>query len=74
MKEIKKWCGEVPEKCDICNVPLTDQPWFVDGKTVIGPWAVMCPECFEGEGCVLGTGVGQKYALPSGLKVEEKTP
>lgn len=34
---------------------------FVDGKTVHGPWANMCPRCHNEVGCGLGVGRGQCY-------------
>lgn len=30
-----------------------------DGKTVAGPWAKMCEDCFNSHGVGLGTGKGQ---------------
>lgn len=30
------------QKCDFCEFPA-----LVDGKTILGPWAFMCPKCFE---------------------------
>lgn len=35
----------------------------VDGKTVIGPWAMMCSSCWERIGVGLGTGRGQRLIL-----------
>ena len=41
--------------CDICN----KQPAKYDGKTIMGPWAYMCEECFKVYGEGLGLGKGQ---------------
>ena len=57
----KKWLSEY-EKCDICGDPIRDvADWFVDGKTVWGPWALMDEKCFRNHGIGLGCGLGQKY-------------
>ena len=34
-----------------------------DGKTIRGPWANMCEECFGTHGIGLGTGRGQKLIV-----------
>lgn len=69
---IKKWMGKV-DKCDICEESLNwiqNKQWFVDGKLKQGPWALMCPRCFEMHGVGLGTGKGQKYDLKTKEKIE----
>lgn len=48
-----------PKECDICHKEIKEK--FVDGGTVWGPWANMCPECFGNYGIGLGTGRGQEY-------------
>jgi hypothetical protein len=54
------WAGKSPETCDICRRPLTRT--FVDGRTSMGPWAIMCPACRVAHGPdTLGQGRGQKY-------------
>lgn len=53
------WAGSTPSECDLCHVPIKDT--FVDGKTTVGPWGIMCPSCFATYGVGLGTGKGQKY-------------
>lgn len=63
----KKWTGEIPPMCDICGDPLTK--WFVDGKTEMGSWVIMCPGCFKVYGVGLGVGLGQKYNVADGKKV-----
>lgn len=40
-----------------------------DGKTVRGPWANMCEDCFQSHGIGLGTGRGQRLIV--GEKPEE---
>jgi hypothetical protein len=55
----KYWNGTIPTKCEICGKPLTK--YFIDGRTRMGPWAIMCPECFKVYGSDLGIGKGQKY-------------
>ena len=64
----KKWLGTLPEKCDICGIILT--AIFIDGRTIHGPWANMCPECHKKHGCGLGTGYGQQYDINTTKKIE----
>ena len=66
----KRWMGEVPETCDVCDVQLSKFTWWVDGRTVHGPWANMCPDCFEELGTGLGIGYGQKYDTGTLKKLE----
>lgn len=35
-----RWLHTAPTHCEICKKPLKE--YFVDGKTVWGPWAIMC--------------------------------
>jgi len=66
------WTGPEPTNCEICDRKLDDA--FIDGKTVRGVWAVMCPECHSLFGFGLGAGFGQRYAktpLPRPLSVED---
>jgi hypothetical protein len=58
----KKWHGTIPSKCDLCKGKFTDGV-FIDGKTVYGPWALMCSRCHWLFGQGLGLGYGQKYDL-----------
>lgn len=58
---IRKWGGEVPVKCDGCGDILKGT--FVDGRTIFGPWAIMCENCHTTHGVGLGIGKGQKYDL-----------
>jgi len=66
----KKWYGTWPASCQMCNMPLDKVEYFVDGATVYGPWALMCPGCHEQDGRGLGTGRGQKYNSKTLEKVE----
>ncbi len=59
-----KWIGSVPVACDICHGKLNNK--FIDGATIYGPWAIMCPACHEMVGLGLGTGLGQKYVHNNG--------
>jgi len=53
------WMGEKPERCEMCGGEFEGS--FVDGKTHLGPWALMCVGCHRTLGCGFGTGRGQKY-------------
>lgn len=55
----KRWMGS--STCDFCHIDLHKVPWFVDGNTSWGSWAVMCNRCFPQHGVGLGEGRGQKY-------------
>lgn len=73
----KKWRGTWPAECDICmyfndgvKTDLRNVPYFVDGATRQGPWALMCPECHAMHGVGLGTGRGQKYDSKTLVKLE----
>lgn len=56
----KMWRGSKPEDCDTCGADISNTG-FVDGKTTMGPWAMMCFACHERCGVGLGLGRGQKY-------------
>jgi hypothetical protein len=56
----QKWMGAKPDSCNLCGEKL-GAGQFVDGKTIFGPWAIMCPACHDLSGVGLGTGLGQKY-------------
>lgn len=74
LKKMKKWLGPLPY-CDFKNPsrpgcsPMT---FFVDGKTSLGTWALMCPSHFKIYGCGLGCGKGQKYDGETLEKINEK--
>lgn len=48
----------IPSKDDF-NYTITDE--IIDGRTVMGPWALMTPQAHAIYGLGLGTGYGQKY-------------
>ena len=58
MSERKRWMSDVPEK-DNFGDPITGV--LIDGKTTMGPWALMTDASFRRYGVGLGTGKGQKY-------------
>ena len=55
----EKWNSKIPTHCDVCRQKIRNT--FVDGKTVFGPWGIMCPLCYLGVGVGLGLGKGQRY-------------
>ncbi len=67
----KYWMGTVGVKDDFGILIRVE---FVDGKTQMGPWAIMAPISYMRYGVgQLGTGYGQRYKKqPDGrwLKVE----
>lgn len=65
----KRWISPAPKQCDLCGVTIGFT--FVDGNTLFGSWANMCPDCHRTYGKGLGTGRGQRYELINGewLKV-----
>lgn len=62
-----KWIGTKPTHCDVCHRELRKE--FIDGKTTMGPWAIMCSRCHKSHGVGLGTGRGQKYSLETQEKI-----
>lgn len=58
-KPRKRWLGDIPTKCDVSGDPITDT--FIDGRTVMGPWAIMHPKTHKIYGVGLGIGSGQRY-------------
>ena len=54
----KYWIGDMPELDDF---GITIQNVVIDGRTKLGPWAMMTPETFKNFGVGLGLGFGQKY-------------
>lgn len=59
MEMTKKWLGSQPQLCDICHGKIGE--FFIDGKTVEGPWGMLCTHCHAEHGVGLGTGRGQLY-------------
>ena len=67
----KIWMGST--KCDICGEEISNT--LIDGNTIHGSWAVMCPKCHKIHGVGLGIGKGQKYVRDTEcdfVKVEKK--
>lgn len=66
----KKWMGELA--CDFCRERgvVLETEFFVDGKTKMGPWAMMCDAHFHRLGLGVGPGVGQKFDAKTGELVE----
>lgn len=63
--KIVTWSGSTT--CDFCHkeIPHT----LIDGKTMMGSWATMCPQCHAFYGYrKFGTGIGQKYQKDSNGK------
>ena len=50
-----------PLHCDLCNVLISKQGFFVDGGTKDGSAADMCPHCYAEQGIGIGWGIGQLY-------------
>ena len=67
-KPKKKWMGIKPVNCNACETSFKEV--FIDGKTIYGPWALLCLECHSKIGTGLGTGRGQKYDLETLEKLE----
>lgn len=61
MNNVARWHSLRPEACDICSDPFEGDEPFIDGKTIHGPWGIMCEACHRIHGVGLGTGRGQKY-------------
>ena len=68
---VKKWHGEISDKDDFGD-SITDT--FIDGRTQMGPWAIMSLNSWTKYGVgSLGTGNGQKYKKDSNgewIKIE----
>lgn len=60
--KIVKWSGST--KCDFCHKEISHV--LIDGKTIMGSWAIMCPHCHSFYGYKkFRTGIGQKYQINS---------
>lgn len=57
----KTWLGPKPVRCDLCGRSLESVTVFIDGRTRMGPWGILCSSCHKQYGVGLGTGFGQKY-------------
>lgn len=65
--EVEKWFGAPPVNCEICHTKFKNT--FIDGATVMGPWAMMCETCHVRVGMGLGIGRGQKYDVKTETKI-----
>ena len=66
--EDKRWYSPVGEADDF-RMTIVDT--VIDGKTRMGPWALMTPESHAAYGCGLGMGQGQRYRLrPDGIWIK----
>lgn len=65
---MSKWLSPV-DKCDVCDKKIKSET-FIDGKTTLGPWALMCEDCFDKVGIGLGTGFGQIYDTETKEKID----
>ena len=57
------WRGTRPQSCDVCDAAIEER--FYDAATRLGPWALMCPQCFPIYGRGLGKGAGQEFTKDS---------
>lgn len=67
----KTWMGS--KTCDFCG--KKEPKVLIDGKTNLGPWAIMCNSCYVKHGVGLGVSKGQKYKRDEEgmyMKVEER--
>jgi hypothetical protein len=67
----KQWQGD-KLACDLCTQTgvRLDTEHFVDGKTKMGAWAIMCDAHFHRFGVGVGPGQGQRYDAKTGEQVE----
>lgn len=67
----KKWMGDLPPVCNICDESIPDEEYFIDGRIRgVTSWAIMCVNCHAKHGAGLGTGYGQLYDVKTKVKVE----
>jgi hypothetical protein len=59
MSKERYWMGTGIGPNDDFGKPIADE--FVDGKTRMGPWAIMSPSSHRMQGLGLGLGKGQRY-------------
>lgn len=64
----KRWMSAAPKKCDLCSSPLIGV--FIDGRTNLGAWCIMCVLCHDDYGRGVGEGCGQIYELKTLVKLE----
>jgi hypothetical protein len=64
------WQGSLPTECQFCHQKFRAGDKFIDGKTNIGPWGILCQDCHAVVGVGLGTGRGQLYSYDTLAKEE----
>ena len=57
----KKWLSPKPLACQTCGIVFKTGDIFIDGRTSMGPWALMCRQCHLDIGTGIGTGNAQQY-------------
>ena len=58
------WRGSPPVQCDFAQRTSGKHDIrtnFVDGRTLAGPWAIMCLACLKRYGVGVGSSIGQHY-------------
>lgn len=71
------WTGMRTKECQLCGESLGET--FVDGRTSVGVWAIMCTSepgktgCHELYGKGLGVGNGQLYRTSDGARLDAPT-
>ena len=56
---VATWMGDEPTMCQITGTKI--DMVFIDGRTKMGPWAIMSPQAHAEYGVGLGFGRGQRY-------------
>jgi len=74
MNKVLKWSGTWPANCDLCGKALKEGAFFIDGRTKLGPWALMCNLCHTISGVGLGLGKGQLYESKTLEKILDIQP
>jgi len=62
-----KWLAPVG-KCDLCGTDLLREKKFYDANIRGGCWGLICKDCFQMNGCKLGTGLGQEFDSKTRVK------
>lgn len=67
MPDKTTWLGSCT--CDICHKQIQDT--LYDAKTIHGPWATMCQDCYTTNNIGrLGLGLGQRYQKQDNIFVK----
>jgi hypothetical protein len=59
--------SERQKQCQLCLEPLTES--YIDGATVVGPWAIMCDGCHKEFGVGWGIGRASRHDVKTGKKL-----